>query len=108
MNKFISNSLLTGHKFSQNCIAIACGLFTKHRERIQKFRETGNLKHLYRNELEKVCFAYDAAYSDSKDLAKITISNNILRDRAYEIPRNRNYDGYQRALVSMIRKQDRE
>ena len=29
----------------------ACGLFTKHRERIQKFRETGNLKHLYRNEL---------------------------------------------------------
>ena len=26
----------------------ACGLFTKHRERIKKFRETGNLKHLYR------------------------------------------------------------
>ena len=22
-----------------------CGPFTKHRERIQKFRETGNLKH---------------------------------------------------------------
>ena len=29
----------------------ACGPFTKHREGIQKFRETGNLKHLYRNEL---------------------------------------------------------
>ena len=29
----------------------ACGPFTKHCERIQKFRETGNLKHLYRNEL---------------------------------------------------------
>ena len=25
-----------------------CGPFTKHRERIQKFRETGHLKHLYR------------------------------------------------------------
>ena len=24
----------------------ACELFTKHCERIQKFRETGNLKHL--------------------------------------------------------------
>ena len=24
----------------------ACGLFTKYRERIQKFRETVNLKHL--------------------------------------------------------------
>ena len=27
----------------------ACGPFNKHRERIQKFRETGNLKRLYRN-----------------------------------------------------------
>ena len=27
----------------------AHGPFTKHRERIQKFRETDNLKYLYRN-----------------------------------------------------------
>ena len=26
-----------------------CGSFTKHRVRIQKFGETGNLKHLSRN-----------------------------------------------------------
>ena len=39
-------------------------------ERNQKFRETVNLKHLYRKELGKVCFYRDAAYSDSKDLAK--------------------------------------
>ena len=31
----------------------ACGPFTKNRERIHKFRETGNVKHLYRNELGK-------------------------------------------------------
>ena len=31
--------------------------------------ETGNLKYLYRNELEKTSFAHDAVYSDSKDLA---------------------------------------
>ena len=60
----------------------ACGPFTKHHERIKKFRETGNLKHLYRNELDKACFAHDAAYSDSKDLAKRTISDKILKDRA--------------------------
>ena len=42
---------------------------TKHRERIKKFRETGNLKHIYKNKLDKVCFDDDAAYSDSKDLA---------------------------------------
>ena len=52
---------------------MACVSFTKHPERIQKFRETGNLKHLYRNELDKTCFTHDAAYSDSKDSAKTTI-----------------------------------
>ena len=40
-----------------------CGPFTKHQERIQKFWETGKLKHLYRNELAKACFARDVAYS---------------------------------------------
>ena len=62
------------------------------------------MKHLYRNELNKDCFAYDAAYSDSKDLAKKTISEKILKDRAYEIARNRNYNGYQRTLASMAYK----
>ena len=37
-----------------------------------------------------------------KDLAKGIISDKILRDRAYEIAKNRNYDGYQRALASMV------
>ena len=32
----------------------AYGLYTNHCERIQKSRETGNLKHLYSNELEKL------------------------------------------------------
>ena len=50
-----------------------CGPFTKHGERIKKFRETGNLKHWYRNELERACFAPNAAYSDSKDLAQRAI-----------------------------------
>ena len=80
----------------------ACGPFSKHRERIQKFRETGNLEHLYRNELDNACFVHDAGCSDSKDLAKKTISDNFLKDRAYEIARNCKYDGYQRALASMV------
>ena len=82
----------------------ACGPFTKHHERIQKFRETGNLKHLHRNELEKACFADDAGYSDYRDLAKRTISDKIFKDRAYEIAKNRVYDGYQSALASMVYK----
>ena len=57
----------------------ACGPFTKHRERIQKFREASNLKHLYRNELDKGCFVHHAACSEMKDLTKRTISDKILK-----------------------------
>ena len=60
------------------------------------------MQHSYRNELDKACVAHNAANSDSEDLAKRTISDKILRDRAYEIARNRNYDGYQRALARMV------
>ena len=110
-NKIINKFLLTGDKFmpelhlkQSGFTYSACGPFTKHHERIQKFTETGNLKHLYRNELDNACFACDAAYSDSKDLAKRTASDNILKDRAYEIARNCNYDGYQRAIASIVYK----
>ena len=59
-----------------------CGPFAKHRERIQKVRETGNLKHLYRKELDNTCIANNA-YSDSIYLAKRTFSDKCLKDRAY-------------------------
>ena len=82
----------------------ACGPFTKHRERTQKFRETGNLKNFYKNKLDKACFAHDATYSESKDLAKRTISDKILKDRAHETARNCSYDEYQKALESIVYK----
>ena len=69
---------------------------------IKDFREKGQLKYLYRNELDRACFAKDAAYSDSNNLAKRNISDKILKDRTYEIARNCNYGGYQRALASMV------
>ena len=99
MNKIINKSLLTGDKFMTELhlkqtrfTYIACGPFTKHGERIQKFRETGNVKDLHWNESDKACFAHDAAYSEGTDLAKRTISDKILMNRAYEIARNQNYD----------------
>ena len=69
-----------------------------------KFRETDNLKHLHWNKLDKPCFAHDAGLSDCKDLAKRTISDKILKDRAYEISRYCGCDGYQRALASKFYK----
>ena len=62
------------------------------------------MKNLYRNDLDKACFVHEAANSDSKDLAKRPISENILEDRTYEIDRNCQYDGYQRVLARMVHK----
>ena len=80
MNKIINKFSLTGNKFMSKLhlkrsefIYSTCGPFTKHHERIKKFKEIGNLKHFYRNELDKACFANAAAYSDNKDLGKTTI-----------------------------------
>ena len=108
MNKIINKFSLTGDKFMPKFHSkprftySACVIFTKYLERIQKFRETGNLKHLYGNELDNACFAHDARYSDSKELAKQTVSDNISKDKAYEVSRNCKYDGYQRVLASMV------
>ena len=76
-----------------------CGSSSKHRERFLKFRGIGDLKPLYRNELDKTCFAHDAAYSDSKDLRNRTTSDKILNNK---IAKNRGYDGYQEVLATMI------
>ena len=54
------------------------------------------------NELDKVCFAHEAVYSDSKDLAKRTISERVSKNRAYKIARNPNCDGYQIASMAFI------
>ena len=82
MNEIINKFLLSGDKFTSELPLkqsgfTYCGLFTKHRKRMQQVRQTGNLKHLYRSELDKVCFAHDTAYSESKNSAKITTSYKI-------------------------------
>ena len=69
-----------------------------------EFKETGNLKHLYRNDLDNAYFDHDGAYLDSKDLAKRIISDKILKDRDFEIATNRGYDGCQKVFESMVHK----
>ena len=72
----------------------ACGPFTKNKERIQKFKETGDTKYIYSNELDKACFQYDMAHGDFKDLAKRTASDKLLRDKTFKIAKNPKHDGY--------------
>ena len=82
----------------------ACGPFTRHKERIKKFKQTGDTRYIYRNELDKACFQHDSAYADHKDLINRTNADKVLRDKAYDIASNSEYDGYQRGLSSMVYK----
>ena len=82
----------------------ACGPFTRHKERIKEFKHTGDMHLLYRNELDKACFKHDAAYAKYKDVENRLISDQKLRNSAYDIASNPKYDGYQRGLASMVYK----
>ena len=77
-------------------------LFTRHKERIKEFKRTGDTRYIYRNELDKACFQHDFAYADHKDLINRTKSDKVLRNKAYDIASNPEYDGYQRGLASMV------
>ena len=75
MNDIIKKFLLAGDKLmlemhlKQPGFAYsACGTFTKNKERIQTFKEAGNSRYIYRNELDKACFQHDITYGDFKDL----------------------------------------
>ena len=109
MNNIINKFLLAGDKFMPKMhlrqpqfTYSACGPFTKHKQRIQKFKETGDINYRYKNELDKACFAHDSAYSDSKVLTKRNVADKILRNRAFNIAKDPKYDGYQRRLASMV------
>ena len=111
MNNIINKFLLAGDKFMPEMhlrlpqfTYCACGPFSKHKQRIQKLKETGDTNYIYKNELDKACFAHDAAYSNSKDLIKRTVADKILKNRAFNIAKDPKDDGYQRGLASMVYK----
>ena len=79
MNDIINKFLLAGETFmpemhlkQSGFTYSACGPFTKNKERIGKFKEKGDSRYIYKNELDKVCFQHDLAYGDFKDLARRT------------------------------------
>ena len=41
--------------------------FLKKKEKIQKFKETGDSRYIYQNKLHKACFQHDMAYGDFKE-----------------------------------------
>ena len=91
MNEIVNKFLLVGDKFMPEMhlkqpgfTYSACGPFTKNKERIEKFMQTGNTDFIYKNELDKACFQHDMAYDKSKDLGKRTQSDKVLSDKVFK------------------------
>ena len=89
MNEIVHRFLLAGGKFMPEMhlrqpgfTYSVCGPFTKNKERIKKFKEAGDSRYIYQNELDKACF----------------------QDKAFNIAKNPKADGHQRGLTSMVYK----
>ena len=67
----------------------------------QNKKETGDLRYIYQNQLDKACFEYDLAYGDFKDLPRWVASDKILHNKAFKALKNY---GSQRGLASMVYK----
>ena len=92
MNEIVNKFLLEDNKFMPEMhlkepgfTYSTCGPFTKNKERVEKFMQTGNTDFIYKNKLDQACFQHDTAYGKSKDLEKRTQSDKIWRDKAFKI-----------------------
>ena len=111
MNEIVNKFLLAGEKFMPEMHWKQPGFtysayrpFTKNKEKVQKFKDTGDTSYIYKNELDKACFQHDMAYGEFKYLKRRTYSDKVLRDKAFNIAKSPKYDGYQRRLASMVYK----
>ena len=111
MNKIVNKLLLAGDRFlpemhlKQPGFTYSCfSPFTKNKERIEKLMQTGDTNFIYKNEYDRACFQHNMADGKSKDLAKRTQSDKVLRGKAFKIASDPKYDGFQRGLASMVYK----
>ena len=58
-----------------------CGTFIKNKERIQKFKETGDSRYICQNELDKACLQHGVAYGileKEQLLTKYCVINHLI------------------------------
>ena len=111
MNEIVDKFLLVADKYMPEMhlkqprfTYSTCGPFTKNKEIIEKFKETGDTSYIYKNELDKACFQHDMTYGYFKELKRRKFSDKILSDKAFNIAKNPKYDGYQRGIAFMVYK----
>ena len=109
MIETVNKVLLAGYKFMAEMhlrqawfIYSTCRPFTKNKIRIQKLKETRDSPYISQNELDQACFQPDMIYRDFKDLPRMTASDKILRDKAFNIAKNPKYDEYQRGHTWIV------
>ena len=66
MNERVNKFLLAGDKFIPEMFLkqlgftySACGPLTRNKERIEKFKETGDSRYIYKNEIDEASFQHD-------------------------------------------------
>ena len=68
LNEIVNKFSLAGDKFMPKMhlkqpgfTYSTCGSFIKNKGKIQKFKETGDMKYIYKNDLDKACFQHHMA-----------------------------------------------
>ena len=109
MNKIINKFLFVGDKFKPEMHLRQAGFtysicrpFTKNKQKIQKFKETGDSRYIDQTKLDRPCFHNDMAYEDYKDLPRRIAADKVLYDKAFNIAKNPSYDSYERGLALMV------
>ena len=92
MNEIVNENLMTGDKLMSKLhlrqpgfTYSACGSFTRYSENIKKLKKTGHTSYIYKNQLDKPCFAHDASYTNSKDIHKRNVSDQVFKHRSYKL-----------------------
>ena len=105
MNEIVNKLLLAGdNEMHLRQSVLTCFLTISKQKRMQTFKERGNSRYIYQNELYKTCFHYVMSSGGFKDLPRRTASDKILRHKAFNISENPKYDGYQHGIASMVYK----
>ena len=91
MNEII-NKLLAGYKFilemhlrQPEFTYSACGPFTENKEKIKKFKETADSRHIPQNEIDNAFFQHDLIYGGFKGLNRRTAADKVLLDKTFNI-----------------------
>ena len=90
MNEII-NKLLAGYKFilemhlrQPEFTYSACGPFTENKEKIKKFKETADSRHIPQNEIDNAFFQH-MIYGGFKGLNRRTAADKVLLDKTFNI-----------------------